>query len=84
MELFDEKFNEVCAKWAVVHFMREGFTLKPQEVKRDLHNRAKEWGVPVKQVAEAHKVLASFLFEKTVKEIDKIISMQEISEFINR
>lgn len=73
MELFDEKFNEVCAKFTVVHFMRKGFTLNPKEIKREIHNRAKEWNLPIEQVAKAHKILASFLFEKSMKEIDEII-----------
>ncbi|HLP86971.1 MAG TPA: hypothetical protein VK153_03835 [Candidatus Paceibacterota bacterium] len=74
MELFDKDFNEVCAKWTMVHFLREGIVLKPQEIKREIKNRAKEWGVPEKKVAEAHKAMYGFIVNKTMSVIDEMIT----------
>lgn len=74
MELFDEKFNLICAKWAMSHFVKNGLSLRPLEVKRDINNRAKELGISEKEVAEAHKIAITFLFQKTILKLDETIS----------
>ena len=80
MELFDPEFNEVCAKWAVDHFVRNGMTLKPLEVKRDIQNRAKEWGVPVEKVAEAHKLMFNYLVGMNDAKIDQILNPDKVEK----
>jgi hypothetical protein len=74
MELFDEKFNSICTKWAMSHFLKNGLSLRPLEVKRDINNRAKELGLSEKEAAEAHKIALTFLFQKTIIKLDEIIS----------
>jgi hypothetical protein len=74
MVLYDVNFNEICAKWALSHFVKNGLSLKPLEVKREIKNRAKELNVSDKEMAEAYKIALTFLFQKTMKVIDEVIS----------
>ncbi len=80
MKLFDSDFNEVCAKWAVNHLVRNGMTLKPLEVKREIQNRAKEWGVPVEKVAEAHKLMFNYLAGMSDAKIDDILNSDKVEK----
>lgn len=74
MELYDLRFNEICAKYTLTHLMKEGVSLRPLELKREIKNRAKELGISDKEMAESTKIILNFLYKETIKKIDEIIS----------
>jgi hypothetical protein len=52
---------------------KEGIMLNPKEIKREICNTANNLDLPISDVAEFQKTALTMMFEKTLKEIDKLI-----------
>lgn len=59
---------------------KEGVTMKPKEIKREVHNAAKRFGVKPQEVAELFKLVLDEAYEKTLTELEAIISDTAMTE----
>jgi hypothetical protein len=74
MKLYDERFNQICAKMFMLRLVKEGINLKPSEVKREIQNISKELNFPAKDVAEAYKIALNYLSGFASGKLDEIIN----------
>ncbi len=72
MALSQQKIGEIALR-ALQHKMEsDGINLNPKNLKRDIHNEAKNLGVTTQELAEFAKVIYRTAFNKVMAELESI------------
>lgn len=79
MALSKERQGELAMLAVIAMKESEGLTLKPKEIKREVKHAADKLKVAsVMEIAEFYKIIATEIFEKTIKELDVIINSGKV------
>jgi hypothetical protein len=72
MALTKERVGEIA--WLALQrkYEDEGFTMKPNEIKRDIANEAKKLGIPPYELAQFAKLLIEAVYKKTIGVLDTV------------
>jgi hypothetical protein len=74
MALSKERQGEIAMIALLDTKRRDGFMLKPLEIKRNIKNGAKKSNIPAKEVAEFNKIILDILYQETNDELNSIIN----------
>ena len=81
MALSQERANEIAMQVLQEKMERSGeLKLIPSEIKRNVHNAAKNMNIPAKEVAEFMKIMLKKASDKTIVELDEVISSGKVGE----
>lgn len=68
-----ERINKVAFLVLQYKLEEEGkITLRPKEIRRDVHNWAKKLNLPAREMAQLLKIILMEAYNKTLSELEKI------------
>lgn len=70
----EKRLGEIAVLFVLKKHEKEGITINPSTVKREVHNGAKDLGIDMVEMAESLKIIYQHIFEKTMKELDTFIN----------
>lgn len=74
--LTKERQGEIAVLFLLRKHEKEGITINPSTVKREIHNGAKDLKIDEVEMAESLKIIYQHIFEKTMEELNNFISTQ--------
>jgi len=74
MELSEERIGRIALLILQQKIERDGFEIKPKDVKRQMTNNAKDLGISVSEMAAFTKIVVVPLHEKIQRELDTLIT----------
>ena len=80
MVLTQDRIGQIALLALQKRMEENGISLNPKELKRGIHNEAKELGIPAPELAEFAKVVYKKAFEKTMAELDSISPPAKVEE----
>jgi hypothetical protein len=72
MVLSREKVGQIALRVLQQKMELDGIRLNPKELKREIHNEAKKFGITPQELAEFAKLIYKTAFDKTMTELDLI------------
>ena len=72
MALSEERVGQIAMLALQSKMEKDGVTLNPKEIKREITNQAKNLGIPASELAEFAKIAIKSAFDKTMAELDSI------------
>jgi hypothetical protein len=75
MALTDERIGQLAMVALMDKIQKDGgLRLNPREIKRDIHNSAKQMGISTSEMAQFALIMIKTNYDKTVAEIESMIN----------
>lgn len=78
MALSKERIGEIAMKLLQDQLEKKGLPMNPKEIRREIHNEAKNFGMTPAEFAEFAKLVYGETYTKLVAELDKIIAAGKV------
>ena len=72
----EKRLGEIAVLFMMKKHEKEGITINPSTVKREVHNGAKDLKIDMVEMAESLKIIYQHIFEKTMEELNNFIDLQ--------
>lgn len=80
MVLTKERAGQIAMQALQMKMEADGIRLNPKELKRHIHNEAKEIGVTTQELAELAKLIYRGAFEKTMAVLEEISPSAKVED----